>query len=439
MANKKFYVGIDLQTNSLENATIGQNTAIGTIEGSFQYDPTSHRLQYNNGTLTEEIANLSDISAVTGGLILQGGYDPSTNTPDITDGSALKGYFWVVTIAGTFLGEAVQVGDSLIAKDDGASTNLSDWLIIQGNVVVATTTIDGIVRLATQTEVNAGTESGAVVLTPATFSNSQQFVDINNDITNINNEITTIQGDITQLENDKLNIDGSNSMTGNLDLSSNDILNVNNITTASITGNSGGVLDINTDINAQNTYTVVNLVAPTNNNDAATKVYVDDEVATRLPLAGGTMSGDIDMALNSITNLDSPTNNNDAATKLYVDNQDALKLSLSGGTMSGAIDMGSNQINNLADPTSNTDAATKQYVDTAIGNNVFENTYLTTVWVGDVLTVTHNLNSTSPKVVAYEGGELVVFNVIVVDANTITLNKNTGVSAPASLVVGVSK
>jgi hypothetical protein len=394
MANKKFYVGIDLQTNSLENATIGQNTAIGTIEGSFQYDPTSHRLQYNNGTLTEEIANLSDISAVTGGLILQGGYDPSTNTPDITDGSALKGYFWVVTIAGTFLGEAVQVGDSLIAKDDGAGTNLSDWLIIQGNVVVATTTIDGIVRLATQTEVDAGIESGAVVLTPATFSNSQQFVDINNDITNINNEITTIQGDITQLDTDKLNIDGSNSMTGNLNLSANDIIAVNNITTASITGSSG-VLEINTDIDALNTYTIVNL--PT------------------------------------------PTSNNEAANKEYVDNQDALKLSLSGGTMSGAIDMGSNQINNLADPTSNTDAATKQYVDTAIGNNIFENTYLTTVWVGDVLTVTHNLNSTSPKVVAYEGGELVVFGVIVVNANTITLNKNTGVSAPASLVVGVSK
>jgi hypothetical protein len=394
MANKKFYVGIDLQTNSLENATIGQNTAIGTIEGSFQYDPTSHRLQYNNGTLTEEIANLSDISAVTGGLILQGGYDPSTNTPDITDGSALKGYFWVVTIAGTFLGEAVQVGDSLIAKDDGAGTNLSDWLIIQGNVVVATTTIDGIVRLATQTEVDAGIESGAVVLTPATFSNSQQFVDINNDITNINNEITTIQGDITQLDTDKLNIDGSNSMTGNLNLSANDIIAVNNITTASITGSSG-VLEINTDIDALNTYTIVNLPIPTSNNEAANKEYVD--------------------------------------------NQDALKLSLSGGTMSGAIDMGSNQINNLADPTSNTDAATKQYVDTAIGNNIFENTYLTTVWVGDVLTVTHNLNSTSPKVVAYEGGELVVFGVIVVNANTITLNKNTGVSAPASLVVGVSK
>lgn len=394
MANKKFYVGIDLQTNSLENATIGQNTAIGTIEGSFQYDPTSHRLQYNNGTLTEEIANLSDISAVTGGLILQGGYDPSTNTPDITDGSALKGYFWVVTIAGTFLGEAVQVGDSLIAKDDGAGTNLSDWLIIQGNVVVATTTIDGIVRLATQTEVDAGIESGAVVLTPATFSNSQQFVDINNDITNINNEITTIQGDITQLDTDKLNIDGSNSMAGNLNLSANDIIAVNNITTASITGSSG-VLEINTDIDALNTYTIVNLPIPTSNNEAANKEYVD--------------------------------------------NQDALKLSLSGGTMSGAIDMGSNQINNLADPTSNTDAATKQYVDTAIGNNIFENTYLTTVWVGDVLTVTHNLNSTSPKVVAYEGGELVVFGVIVVNANTITLNKNTGVSAPASLVVGVSK
>ena len=40
------------------------------------------------------------------------------------------------------------------------------------------------------------------------------------------------------------------------------------------------------------------------------------------------------------------------------------KLPLAGGTMSGAINMGSNKITNLATPTANSDGATKNYVDT---------------------------------------------------------------------------
>ena len=101
--------------------------------------------------------------------------------------------------------------------------------------------------------------------------------------------------------------------------------------------------------------------------------------AAKLDLAGGTMSGSIDMngsgvvgaagiETNSIDsnstgeilsyvsinfdnanlpfNLPAPTDGGDATNKTYVDDQDALKLSLTGGTMSGAIDMGGNEIDN---------------------------------------------------------------------------------------------
>jgi len=172
MAGKfqKFFVDIDLNGNKLFNTKIGANSNMG-VGGAFQYNDSNGRLEYYDGSssILEEIANLSDIQAITGGLIFQGAYDPTTNTPDITNGTALKGYFWVCSTAGTFLGEAVQIGDSLIALVDNATTTLSDWLILQGNVVVATETTDGIVRLGTQQEVLDGTESGAVVVTPATL------------------------------------------------------------------------------------------------------------------------------------------------------------------------------------------------------------------------------------------------------------------------------
>jgi hypothetical protein len=108
------------------------------------------------------------------------------------------------------------------------------------------------------------------------------------------------------------------------------------------------------------------LSAPVNNGDAATKLYVDTADATKLPLAGGTMSGDLNMGSNTVTGLKAPSANDDAATKTYVDTADGTKLSLGGGTMTGAIAMGSNKITGLSDPTDAGDAANKGYVDNAV-------------------------------------------------------------------------
>lgn len=56
--------------------------------------------------------------------------------------------------------------------------------------------------------------------------------------------------------------------------------------------------------------------------------HVHPSDTSRLPLTGGTMSGDIDMDGHGITGLPTPTNNSDAATKQYVDDsfgaQDAM-------------------------------------------------------------------------------------------------------------------
>lgn len=107
---------------------------------------------------------------------------------------------------------------------------------------------------------------------------------------------------------------------------------------------------------------------PTLAQDAATKSYVDNADALKLNLTGGTLTGAVAMSGNKITGLGTPTTTQDATTKAYVDSADALKLSLSGGTMSGAIAMGNNKITGLADPTVATDAVSRNYVDILYGS-----------------------------------------------------------------------
>jgi len=91
---------------------------------------------------------------------------------------------------------------------------------------------------------------------------------------------------------------------------------------------------------------------PTASLQAATKGYVDSQVATALPRTGGTLTGTLTLAGN-------PTASSQAATKGYIDAQTASMLSKTGGTLSGALTL-------AADPTAALQAATKEYVDTRV-------------------------------------------------------------------------
>lgn len=165
MSSKKFLVDIDLNGNALNNSTIGTNASM-TEAGSFRFDGT--RLEYYDGASIQQVANLNDI---TGGLNFQGGYNANTNTPNLetpATGAVKKGYYYVVTAAGTFFTEPLAIGDSLFANIDNPSA-LTDWTIVQGNVDLATTTTPGITYLATSAQVTAGTETGAYAVNPATL------------------------------------------------------------------------------------------------------------------------------------------------------------------------------------------------------------------------------------------------------------------------------
>lgn len=112
------------------------------------------------------------------------------------------------------------------------------------------------------------------------------------------------------------------------------------------------------------------------NNAIATANNALSQVNNAVQKTGDTMTGDLDMTGNQIENLGTPIANTDAATKDYVDTNLAGKLDTSGGTMSGDIDMGGQMVNNLGAPVATDDAATKGYVDSALAGK--QNTVATT-------------------------------------------------------------
>ena len=83
--------------------------------------------------------------SVVGSLVYQGGYNASTDTPDLTTSpnSIEKGWTYTVTSDGSFFGEQLRVGDVLIAETNNP-TALTDWTTVQNNIDLASATQVGI-------------------------------------------------------------------------------------------------------------------------------------------------------------------------------------------------------------------------------------------------------------------------------------------------------
>ena len=112
------------------------------------------------------------------------------------------------------------------------------------------------------------------------------------------------------------------------------------------------------------TPTAPTAAADTNTTQIATTAYVQTEVADYLPLAGGTLTGDVALGANSITTSANPTLDTELARKAYVDTM----LPLSGGTMTGDITLGANVITSTATPATDDELTRKGYVDGILGS-----------------------------------------------------------------------
>lgn len=115
-------------------------------------------------------------------------YNASTNTPDLTTtpNSIKVGHTYVVSVAGTFFGENVEIGDQLICKLDSPSL-LSHWSRIQKNVDNAT--------IKTMYEANANTNAFTDA-EKTKLSGIEALAEVNN-ISDVNATDLTDGGDST--------------------------------------------------------------------------------------------------------------------------------------------------------------------------------------------------------------------------------------------------
>jgi hypothetical protein len=92
-------------------------------------------------------------TAVSSSLTYRGGYNASTNTPDLTTSpnSILTGDTYAVTVAGNASGfwvPTLNIGDLVIANIDNPTT-IADWTEVQSNIDIATDTVKGIANFPT--------------------------------------------------------------------------------------------------------------------------------------------------------------------------------------------------------------------------------------------------------------------------------------------------
>ena len=322
-----------------------------------------------------------DSVIITGGTIdgtVIGGTTPAAADFTTMDASGNASVGGTLTVTGTSTHATVDINGGAI---DGTIIGASNAAAGSFTTVVTS----GQATLASA-DINGGTIDGAVIggTTAAAITGTT--------ITSTTGITGDVTGDVTGNLTGNVTGNVTGNLTGNV---------TGNITAASGTSTVNN-LTINGTLDVTGT-TIANVVDPVNAQDAATKNYVDTSVAavidsapgaldtlnelaaalgddadfsttvtnslaTKLPLAGGTMSGAIAMGDNKVTGVATPTSAADAATKGYTDTQDALKLNLTGGTLTGNLVMGGNKVTSTATPTADSDLTRKAYVDSILGS-----------------------------------------------------------------------
>ena len=153
-------------------------TVIGNVSGSTanaaEVSIITDMANSSTSTLATSTAIKTYIDANVGSLgNLEGAWNASSGSFPVGSSPVAgtkAGDYWYVSVAGTTGGVAFNVGDVIVAKVNNASTSLAtDWIQLEVNRDQATTTVLGLVYLATNAETQTGTDTVKAV-TPSALS-----------------------------------------------------------------------------------------------------------------------------------------------------------------------------------------------------------------------------------------------------------------------------
>lgn len=283
---------------------------------------------------------------------------------------------------------------------DSEVTGINAELTDVNNQIAALTT-----RMGTAEKNITKNTSDIASLTNRVTTNETSINNMNTEITNIKQDITTVEGDYVKKAGD--------TMTGNLTMGLNQIV----MDTGHIVGGNNTLLFEGYPLIDVDGAKISMVADPVEATDAANKEYVDNAVAgvkpTRdyLPLAGGTMSGDINMGVNNSVRFG-------AANYALYQHKGTGHLVLTGNSNTDIVEMNNigtvqfgneTTIQNVKTPTNNKDAAPKSYVDAQIAiakNDVYEQIHNYLPLTGGTLTGAVRFGTTASI------GELVDFGLV---------------------------
>ena len=164
MAQRKFYVDLDLNKNQLISAAL-QNVAVSGIAspatGQVAFDTVVNKLAFYDGSAWQYAGEVSLDTVSYKGGIAHSATEPSPKE---------KGDMYVFTSAGT---ASWTVGSQVVQTGDFTIYSGSQWDVIQQNIVAASETEAGYVELATDAEANTGSDTSRAI-TPSNLEYVRQ-------------------------------------------------------------------------------------------------------------------------------------------------------------------------------------------------------------------------------------------------------------------------
>jgi len=133
--------GVIKQTQTGELNAFSSKLDMGGITGT----PVPNKIiNLATGTAATDAVNLGQVELLVAGVgVFQGSYNAATNSPALEGASNVKldqGDYFVVSVAGSFLGEALEPGDFIFANNAiaaGSSPGIGNYTVVQADDNVA--------------------------------------------------------------------------------------------------------------------------------------------------------------------------------------------------------------------------------------------------------------------------------------------------------------